>query len=41
VSPLSLSSCKRLHPCSLIPFTVARICRLATPDTNTRRDVFA
>ena len=41
VSPLSLSSHKRHHPCSSIPFTVARMCRLATPDTSTRRDAFA
>jgi len=40
---LSLShlAAKGFHPCSLTPFTVARICLLAMPDTNTRQDVFA
>jgi len=41
VSSLSYLAAEGFHPYSLIPFTVARICLLATPDTNTRRDVFA
>ena len=41
VSSLSCPTAKGFHPYSSTPFTVARICRLATPDTRTRRDVFA
>ena len=41
VSSLSYLAAKDFHPCSSTPFTVARICVLATPDTNTRRDVCA
>ena len=41
VSSLPYLAAKDFHPCSSTPFTVARICQLATPDTNTRRDVFA
>ena len=40
VSLLSYLTAKGFHPCSPTPFTVARIRALATPDTNTRRDVF-
>ena len=41
VSSLSCPAAKGFHPYSSTPFTVARICLLATPDTRTRRDVFA
>ena len=36
VSPLSYLAATNPHPCWSAPFTVARICLLATPDTNTR-----
>ena len=41
VSSLSCPAAKGFHPYSSTPFTVARIYLLATPDTRTRRDVFA
>jgi len=41
VSSLSYLAAMDFHPCLSTPPTVARVCQLATPDTNTRRDVFA
>lgn len=36
VSTLPYPAVTDLHPCRSTPFTVARVCLLATPDTNTR-----
>ena len=41
VSPTSYLPPKDFHTCSPTPLTVARIRLLATPDANTRRDIFA